>query len=65
MNNEHSLKHHPISSRLTARLNTPVFLWTPQGFILSPKFLFNFLLNLHIPENFEIHVVQITGKCIC
>lgn len=38
MNNEHCFKHHPSSSRLTARLNTPVLLWIHQSFFLSLKF---------------------------
>ena len=62
MVNKHTNDYHPITSQLISRIQTPIFLWTPKGFISSESFL-NFFLNLYIPpwlrKSFKFIVLQL------
>ena len=59
---KHTNDYHPITSQLISRIQTPIFLWTPKGFISSESFL-NFFLNLYIPpwlrKSFKFIVLQL------
>ena len=48
MVDKHTVDYQPSPSQLISRIHTPIFLWTPKGFIPPESFL-NFFLNLHIP----------------
>ena len=68
MVNKHTVSYHPSPSELTSRIHSLIFQWTPKGFIFSPECFLNFLKPVFctmVAENFQIHVVKITEKCMC
>ena len=59
---KHTVDYHPSPSQLISKIQTPIFLWTPKGFISSESSL-NFFLNLYIPpwlrKRFKFIVLQL------
>ena len=48
MVNEHTVDYHPSPSNLTSKIHSPIFIWTPKGIILSPKYFLDIFSNLYI-----------------
>ena len=69
MVNEHTVDYtHPSPSELTSRIHPLIFLWAPKEFIFSPEYFWIFSQTCilhHGCRKFQIHGVEITGKCIC
>ena len=63
MINEHTVNYHSSPSELTLRIHPLIFLWTPKGFIFSPKCFLNFFSNLYFApcqwKTFKLMVLRL------
>ena len=63
--NKHTVDYHPSPSQLISRIQPPIFLWTPKGFIYPESFS-DFFLKLYIPpwlwESFRFMLLSLLAN---
>ena len=66
MVNEHTVDYHPSPSELTSNIHLVIFLWTPEGFKLSPEYFWIVFSNLYIApwlqKSFKFMMLRLLGK---